>query len=179
MFSYTKQLKRMRLQFNLSLIVILFLTACSTIPNLSYYMLPDVNIDSSPHPIKVVHIELSEYIDHRDVVLKLDTGSFHRANFHMWSESLEDGIARLLEKSTIQETPVRIELVVTQFHGTESGYVTFSGAWRESNADNEGAAWNAFEYQSPVSKSGYVNMIEAQAQLVDALRQEISKSVSN
>jgi len=168
----------MRIPTKVSLIVALLLPACSTIPNVSHYMLPDIAIHSSTNPIEATRIELPEYIDHQDVVLELDTSSFHRANFHKWSEPLEDGITRLLERLSTQEKPIPIELAITRFHGTESGYVNFSGRWRQLNTGDDDSAWNPFEFQAPLPKSGYSTMIEAQAHLVDALRLEIAQTIS-
>ncbi len=168
----------MPLPTKVSLIVALLLPACSTIPNVSHYMLPDVATDASTNPIEVTRIQLPDYIDHQDVVLELDTGVFHRANFHKWSESLEDGITRLLENSPTQEKSIPIELSITRFHGTESGYVKFSGRWRQLNTVDDESAWNSFELQAPLPKSGYSTMIESQAHLVDTLRREIAKTIS-
>ena len=169
----------MRIPTKVSLIVTLILPACSTIPNVSHYMLPAVAINSSTNPVEATRIELPEYIDHLDVVLELDTGAFHRANFHKWSESLEDGITRLLERSPNQEKTITIELAITRFHGTESGYVNFSGNWRQTNTGDEKSDWYAFEFQAPLPKSGYNAMIEAQAHLVGELRREIVKTISS
>lgn len=169
----------MRIPIKAITIFVLLLSACSTIPNISYYMLPDVATESSTISLKVSRIELSEYIDHQDIVLELDTSSFHRANFHKWSEPLEDGIARLLERSLTKEKPIPIELAITRFHGKESGYLTLSGKWRETETNNEEFIWKPFKFESTLPKSGYDSMIESQAQLVAALHQEIVKTISN
>ncbi len=156
--------------------ILLGLSACSTtIPNVSNYLLPNIEASSGSSRIEVARIELSEYIDHKDVVLELDDGSLHRANFHKWGENLDDGIARLLERSNGGGKPIRVELSIARFHGSESGSVVFSGKWRE---EGDGASpWRSFDLESDVPKSGYANMVEAQAALVGELRAKIVGAV--
>ncbi|MCH6258744.1 PqiC family protein [Puniceicoccaceae bacterium K14] len=163
----------MRLLINI--IILLGLTACSTtIPNVSYYKLPETEARLDSNRLEVTSIKLPDYIDHKDVVLELDDGTLHRANFHKWAENLDDGIVRLLEGSKSEGVSTLIELMIVQFHGLESGRIKLSGKWRKMSGDK--TLWKSFDMELSVTKSGYVNMIEAQAKLIEELRSDIVSS---
>ena len=156
----------------LSLVILIGFSGCSTVPDTSNYLLTNNASIVSDQMITIDRIEISDYIDHRDLVLEIEDGSHRRANYHKWGEDIEDGITRLLEDSTGEGRSIHIELNVERFHGTESGDVLFSGKWKAT----DDVSWQAFKFTSSIAKSGYPEMVEEQARLVELLREAILDS---
>jgi uncharacterized lipoprotein YmbA len=154
-------------------LVFLALSACSSIPEVFYYLLPEKSLSPTAISIKIVRIEINDYIDHDDVVLELKDGSIHRANFHKWGEPLEMGIRRILEGgSETNGSLMPIELIIRRFHGTEEGDVRLLGKWRLAD-DSSDSEWNDFGIEKRTRSAGYVSMLEVQAQAVVDLHDAI------
>jgi uncharacterized lipoprotein YmbA len=163
-----------------SLIAILAFSSCATVPSVSRYLLPEYASNEAERSIKVARVELPDYIDHGDIVLELKDGSFHQASFHKWGESLDEGIARLLEGPQSERPPLRVEVVIERFHGREAGGVTLSGKWRErSDEASENSDWKVFQFDESVPKPGYAAMVEAEAKLLGKLRASIVATAGN
>ncbi|MEM9158269.1 MAG: PqiC family protein [Verrucomicrobiota bacterium] len=156
----------------------LLLSACSStpIPSVSHYLLKSQGIGQENRLLELNSIEIADYINHRDIVLELEDGTFHRADFHKWSEDLKSGIARIIEPTNPTASGTRIDLKIDRFHGLQSGGLVLSGSWRV--ADPENSPWKAFSLESKANEPGYPSMIQSLSQIMEELRKSIISEVT-
>lgn len=80
------------MRLTICLLLLTVLSACASIPESSHYLLPFQPTTSHGKHIKVLRINLPDYIDHKDIILEMKDGPYHRANFHKPTERLDAGI---------------------------------------------------------------------------------------
>lgn len=170
-------LQKIRTVTEFAMLLVAF-SSCSTLPELSNYVLVPAQLNHQTLGIRVSTLELAPYFDHNDVLLELADHSFHRANFHKWGEPLRKGIIRVIEHSSSTPNHVDIELKITQFHGTENGSVLLSGQWRKTQKrDTFAHQWQCFNIKNSVKSAGYAPMISSLNQLLEKLREQINDSL--
>lgn len=147
-------------------------------PEVHYYLLQPSGKALTRGVVHVSSIELPAYLKTANLMLSVSDYEIRPAQYHLWSEPLEDGIRRVLEaelgsqlKDLDREGPsVQVELDIETFHATESGEIVLSGSWRLRGEEAEG---HSFSIESSLKADGYPAAVEAHVRVLSVLAKSI------
>ena len=167
----------------------------TTAPQSFYYILDAQPISAqqiredekvgNPAPlVKVLPINLPEYLNQPNLVLKLSNHQIKIANYHFWAEDLSQGIQRVLintlnnKNNTSAYTAICLkctELLVTidHFYPTEQGDVVLSGSYQRVGA-NESPQQMSFSFTKRLDEGGYDEAVAAMRSLLNDLVDSIN-----
>ena len=194
----------MKMKFLFCLIFIV--SACGSAPKLKtqYFVLtPNIEAPSDNKQntsqdgkkfVALQPIKIAEYLDQPGIVLQTDNHKIEIAHYHRWGEPLKRNLHRYIletltaqlpqhvfqnESNLSQTTPDQyIEIVINQFNGTTGGSALLSGFWLINNTDTT-TFKQSFSYHSPLSSSGYPELVNTLASLLDQLCKDIANSTKN
>ncbi|MDQ8186577.1 PqiC family protein [Pelagicoccus sp. SDUM812002] len=163
---------------------VVVLVGCQSRPaaEVHYYLLqPSVN-DLPREFVEVANIELPAYLKSSSVMLGVSDNEIRPAQYHLWSEPMEEGMRRVLEAELVSRlkyvdrevVPMKIDLKVELFHATASGRVILKGVWRIRGDD---AQRSAFSIQMGIGEGGYPAAVRAHVSALASLTDEIAKSL--
>ncbi|WP_017446275.1 PqiC family protein [Gayadomonas joobiniege] len=155
----------------------LFLAACASKQEISYYMLP-LSKQSVPGRYLDVTVKLPDYLQQDSLVVVGQNNQVHFAHFHRWAEPLQKAISfqvgyelaqaiKLKNCQTECGTSVTIEII--RFHGSESGNIVFKGLWSIN-----GEKVKAFNFNRLQDSPGYGSLVVGMDKLISQLVAEIA-----
>lgn len=147
-------------------------------PDVHYYLLQPSATDLAQGDVEVSSITIPGYLKMSNIALAVSDNEIRPAQYHLWSESLEDGIRRVLEaelaselkQADREEVSLRIDLEIEIFHATESGLVLLKGTWRLRGED---AKEQGFSIQTNIAADGYSAAVRAQVSALSTLAKTI------
>ncbi|NHB96998.1 membrane integrity-associated transporter subunit PqiC [Photorhabdus stackebrandtii] len=133
----------------LALTLIIFISACSSQPEKTYYQLPIVEITSQNSAVVqhdrqlwVQRVMLSDYLSSPGVVYQSSDVSYVSAANHLWASPLEQQLQQVLvaeltmalprclvSAQPLINKPDTLDVTVTRFHGRYDGKVILQGYW--------------------------------------------------
>lgn len=183
---------------NFLLAVLFFaLLSCSSAPTQEthYFVLnPNkTNVQSNEKTndniMQVAPIQLAEFLDQPGIVLQTDTHQIEVAHYHRWGEPLKRNMHRyILESLSMRSNQSYINskqaknfhstqtltITVNEFNGTTDGKALLSGNWSIMNSSSsENVSNYAFRYESKLSTSGYPELVNKLAELLNQLCDDI------
>lgn len=156
-----------------------------------YLLRPDVLPagESGNGSVRLLRVDVARYLDRDGIVLQTGASEIRAGRQHVWAEPLNESVRRYLQIALSQAADVVVEvpplkttgaspeLVVRihQFHGNLSGQVRLVAEWTVQSADGEGL----FRFERSVSQrtEGYPALVDAHAELLDALAEAIAASL--
>ena len=152
--------------------------------------------NDSKNVVVIESINLAEFLDQPGIVLQTDTHQIEVAHYNRWGEPLKRSLHRyILETLTTQLTQHslmssdefssdlihhELEITVNQFNGTTDGKALLSGHWMLKQADTKKHIFhNAFSYQVTLVSSGYPDLVNQLAELLEQLCREISEAIND
>ncbi len=184
-------------------LALLLATACSSVPETSYYLLTSAapgaavgGAESTPGEaaeavLGLGRIELADYLRQPGLVLETAAYQIRPATYHHWGEPLPRGVRRALAANLTVALPevrvdgdparedridYRLDVDVERFHGTEQGTVVLGGRWSLHQAKGHRLlASDQFNYQQAITQSGYRASVEVQAELLARLSEAIAR----
>lgn len=172
-------------------LVILGLTACSTLPPTETFILPNPPIrdntqvpDLSAPGIRIDTITLAPYLSDQGMVIASEGNRITTTRNHRWGEPMRDGIRRYLSRSlhsphfqlVDSKSPVSstaryaIHLQFDAFHSIGFSHAIAEGTWSLIElGTREVVLHESFQFTSNLEIQGYEGIIAAQADLLDQL----------
>lgn len=149
-------------------------------PEVRYYLLqPSANAVSRGE-VEVVSVKLPGYLQSSSLMLSVSESEIRPAQYHLWSEPLEDGIRRVLnaELAALLEgaegDAIKLDLRVETYHATESGRVLLRGTWQLYGDDSES---HGFSVRTEMEEDGYASAVRAHVSALVSLARQIAKSL--
>lgn len=139
-------------------------------------------------PILVEPIQLAKYLDQAGIVLQTDTHEIEVANYHRWGEPLKSNLHRYILKTLSAHSSRNyadktqgghsaaqaLTITINEFNGTTNGKVLLSGNWNlEKIVSYENLVNHAFQYEAELKTSGYPELVNQLAKLLDQLCSDI------
>ena len=189
-----------------SLLVILFTLGCSNTPKIEtqhYLLMPEkkANITSQKsynekQVIIVEPIKLATFLDQRGIILLTDKHHLEAAHYHRWAEPLDQNIHRFMlevlsansndfafdnpSKFSYHISNLSLSIDITQFNGTAHGKALLSGSWKLIDTEkNELVLSDEFNYTGDIAKSGYSELVNQLAIMLDEISLQILKAISS
>ena len=184
--------------------IILFAAGCSGQPKIEtqlFLLTPDTQdsaTESSQAEKQVIIVEpikLANYLDQPGIVLQTGKNKIQVAHYHRWAEPLGQNIHRFIlevlsanssdytflrhSKYSKQVSDLVLSIELNQFNGSSSGDVFVAGSWqlRKSKQD-ELILSDSFHYERTMPESGYSELVNQLAIILDELSKEILDSIS-
>jgi uncharacterized lipoprotein YmbA len=178
----------------LILAVAIVLTACSTQPisRTTYLLRSDQALETRPlqraDAVCLGEVTVASYLDQPGLVLEQASGTVHIAQYHQWAEPLRVSLRQFLSTeisvalgadvalSRIAATPARrIDVTIDKLHGDAQGNAVLVAYWSVNDADS--TAEYQFVQSAPLEGAGYVALVAAEKQLLQALAQSIAQGI--
>jgi uncharacterized lipoprotein YmbA len=186
-------MKRVTLTICCSLVL---LTACGSQPveKRKYTLHPvteKTELLSAP-TIALGKIDLAPYLRHEGLVIETNSGEVMNAKHNLWAEPLSYSVRRYLQVQLRQSmgSPVALhsensgnitqtlDIVIHQFHGTESGTITIVASWRVRNAEDDASdTASEFVATEKLTSDGYPALVRGHKLLLNALAREIAAAL--
>ena len=180
-------------------LVVLVLQACTSsapTPDTYYYVL-----DPSPKTAtekkttvayRVLPVELPNYMNQSNLVLKLSDHQIKISNYHYWANDLRKSVQRVVINELNQlnsqagfaescsNCSYTIIISIDHFYPSESGTVVLAGSYN-INTDFFGVTTRSypFSFSSTLDKGGYDESVSAMRGLLDKLSVQINRSLQN
>jgi uncharacterized lipoprotein YmbA len=165
----------------------------SPTPETHYFVLnpastSTLNTKNATTLILIEPIQLAKYLDQAGIVLQTNTHEIEVANYHRWAEPLKSNLHRyilktistnsnrnFLDKNQANHSAVQtLTITVNEFNGTTSGKALLSGNWRlEKIGSDEILTNHVFQYETELKTSGYPELVNQLAKLLDQLCNDI------
>ncbi|MFT6267969.1 MAG: putative lipoprotein YmbA [Alphaproteobacteria bacterium] len=133
--------------------------------------------------IKVLPVQVPDYLNQPNLILKLSNHQIKIANYHFWAEDLSQSIQRVLinelnnahnDLSYTQRCVGCDELAITidHFYPTEQGDVVLSGTYENVLKDGS-RSQTRFSLTKKLEKGGFDEAVSAMRALLGELAQQI------
>lgn len=181
----------------------LALVACGSSAPASFYLLQARTAASFEGPetaaaeelsIGIGPLELPEYLDRPQMVVRSGTNSVEIREFERWAEPLEEGVSRVLTDSLADllrhqqiaiyswrsqlQVDYRLGLTLTRFEGAASGRITLAGVWALYDTEKRKIAIRKTFFLSHTAESQEIEaLVDGQSQLLAELSEGIANSV--
>lgn len=131
-------------------------------------------------------IKLAKFLDQAGIILQTDTHQIKVAHYHRWAEPLKHNLHRFVlanlsdnsshqfiskENSNALNTSEVLTISIDQFHGTTNGKALLSGHWDFKQSKHD------FAYQASLVQSGYTELVNQLASLLNQLCVDISEKI--
>jgi uncharacterized lipoprotein YmbA len=190
-------------KFMLNALIVLGLSACSSVVELKYYQLPvpaaaSVNAVSHDAPVLIVEpVMVANYLNTNALILQTSQVELHRTQQHQWLEALDQQLNRILvselqakltnmsvttaEFAVKSATPSAQRLVVqiAEFHGTEQGIIILSGRYSWLGGSEGGVQLRQFRIELPQPEEGYPSMVQTMGAAVSKLSEQIAEQLQS
>jgi uncharacterized lipoprotein YmbA len=175
--------------------IVFTLHSCSSTPapETHYFVLnpastSTLNTKNATTPILIEPIRLAKYLDQAGIVLQTDTHEIVVANYHRWGEPLKSNLHRYILKTLtahsnrnyVDKTQASysaaqtLTITINEFNGTTNGKALLSGNWNlEKIGSDENLTNHAFQYKAELKTSGYPELVNQLAILLDQLCSDI------
>lgn len=175
--------------------VLLALTACGNQPPAptEYLLRSDLERHSRElRPSRLYRfgdLRVADYIDRPGLVLETGAGVIHQAVNHLWAEPLRSSLRLFLatEISALVgediffevggDTPITIDIMIDQLHGTAEGEAMLAAYWRLTATDGERRSFQ-FVASRPLQEDGYRALADAEKALLQSLAREIAGTLA-
>jgi uncharacterized lipoprotein YmbA len=134
--------------------------------------------------IKVLPINLPDYLRQPNLVLKLSDHQVKIANYHYWAEDLTISIQRVVLKELNASTTTsytsrctqcdELAISIDHFYPTEQGDVVLSGSYELVSQDGT-TSTNNYSLSKKLSSGGYNDAVATMRILLGDLAQQITK----
>ncbi len=159
----------------------LCLGACSSsTPETRYYLLtnamqPPTALERTC-PVRIANVTLAPYLQRNNIIVQTAANELVPALQHRWSEPMQAGVARLMQRciNASADASASLTLTIDHLHGGESGVVVLQGQWQIIDGDN--TKTERFDRRTNQSRDGYDALVKAQAQLLTELCQQVRSS---
>ena len=183
-----------------TMVVLSFLSACSSTPEVQRYLLatPQLsaldNAEGVQHRIVIGNVEVAPFLAASGIVQARNSMTMHQANYHRWAEPLPTQLPRQLRLGLQQQLPeaswlsiqggahlrsldYRLDLSVDSFHMLPNGQAGVSGQWQLRDAEQGFAGAGRFHSEQPLEADGYAALVAAlQAAWTESL-EEIAQAL--
>jgi uncharacterized lipoprotein YmbA len=177
-----------------SIVLILFITACSSAPvETQYYLLrqekaPQTRALVASEDFALGKVEIATYIDQPGMVLEVGPGQIHPALHHQWAEPMRQGVRYFLQREisaalgkdlfpkALSDADTIIEIRVDQLHGTSDGQAVILAYWWLKK-DGQIKSPHQFGETSPLARDGYEALAKAERALLRGLAASIAKTL--
>lgn len=190
-----------QLMFNA--LIVLGLSACSSVAELKYYQLPvpassSENTASKDAAVLIVEpVMVANYLNTNALILQTSQVELHRTQQHQWLEALDQQLNRILvselqaklgnmsvttaEFAVKSATPSakRLLVQIAEFHGTEQGMVIFSGRYSWLGSSDGGVELRQFRIELPQPEAGYPSMVKTMGAAVSQLSEQIAEQLQS
>lgn len=187
--------------------VIFMLSGCSSAPTpeTQYFVLTPKTLTTSTATSKTLQndsknvvviesIKLAEFLDQSGIILQTDTHQIKVAHYHRWGEQLKRNLHRYISETLGAQLPQYVfrndskfnpsapyqylDISIRQFNGTTDGLALLSGHWILKDSDTNTFRINkSFSYQASLSNSGYPELVNHLALLLEQLCNDIGSSM--
>ncbi|EDY80870.1 conserved hypothetical protein [Verrucomicrobiia bacterium DG1235] len=149
-----------------------------------YYILQPVErVEVGAVIVSVLDVRLPAYLQTSSVILGVSDMELRPAQYHRWSEPLEEGIRRVLNAEVNRKlgdeaeelSGVGIEIKIETFHGAQAGAVNLLGSWK-SRLD--GAVWKEFRIEAGLRADGYPELVRAHVVALERLAEQVAAELS-
>lgn len=146
-----------------------------------YFLQPAERGDVGVGGVTIEAVRLPAYLQTSNIMLGVSDAELRPAQYHRWSEPLEDGIRRVLDaeiRSRLMErvgTPAAlgIDLEIATFHGDQGGTVRLRGLWKV-----EGGEAKAFRIEARLDGDGYAELARAHVAALETLAKQVVEEIS-
>jgi uncharacterized lipoprotein YmbA len=190
-----------QLMFNA--LIVLGLSACSSVVELKYYQLPvpassSENTASNDAAVLILEpVMVANYLNTNALILQTSQVELHRTQQHQWLEALDQQLNRILvselqaklgnmsvttaEFAVKSATPSakRLLVQIAEFHGTEQGMVIFSGRYSWLGGSEGGVQLRQFRIELPQPEEGYPSMVKTMGAAVSQLSEQIADQLQS
>lgn len=182
----------------------LVIVACGSSAPANFYLLQTQATPSLKGPamaaseelsIGIGPLELPQYLDRPQMVVRSGINSVKVHEFDRWAEPLKEGVSRVItdnladllrhEQIAIQpwrsqlQVDYRLGLNLTRFEGTEDGRITLAGTWVFYDTENHKIAQRKPFHLSQTAESRRIEaLVEGQSELLAKLCEEIADSIT-
>lgn len=190
------------------LLIVIFTLGCSSSPKIEtqqYLLVPSKQMSDADASIQkarakkqliiVEPIQLATYLDQPGIILMTDKHQIEVAHYHRWAEPLDQNIHRFMlevlsvnstdlsfqrnSKFSKQQSHFLLNIEFDQFNGTSTGKALVGGSWSMINSEtNELVMSDSFHYDQAMSESGYVELVNQLAIVLENLSLEIMTAIS-
>lgn len=148
-------------------------------PEVHYYLLQPSAKDLSRGIVEISSIELPAYLKSSSLMLGVSEFEIRPAQYHLWSEPLEDGIRRVLEAELVSQlkrddrevASTRLELKIETLHGSVDGDLILRGSW---TVRDEGAERKTFVIRRQLAADGYSELVQVHVTALAELARRIA-----
>lgn len=179
------------------LLLVFFLTACSSTPPVAYYTLNTLPEMQQEIPAAVMDdtlaigvgpVEFPKFLDRPQIVTRKSQNQIEVSEFHRWAGSFPGDFSRVLAKNIATLLPsnrveiypwedtfspiYQVKLEVEQFEGQLGERVLLNVTWSVAEQENEGVVRTSL-IEEPVSSEDYDGLVEAKSKALATLSQAI------
>lgn len=168
-------------------VLVLGITACSTVSVAPrHFVLQQGALSQTQPSDMVINVSLPLYLRDSGLVLAQGSHEIHHAKSFHWAEPLATGVERSLRYDLSRAAEAgfkgvnKLDVVVQQFHGSQSGRVILTSTWQAKLACTQQGTPLAgyFAQELEQEGSGYSAMVQAQRLLLTKLSDEIKRKVT-
>lgn len=138
-----------------------------------------------PAQVKVLALNLPDYLQQPNLVLKMSNHQIKIANYHFWAEDLNHSIQQILIKELNQTSSTisyhqrciacdEIAITIDHFYPTDQGKVVLSGSYDQIANDGSYSA-SRFSFVTELNKGGYDEAVEAMRALLTELAKQVNQ----
>ncbi len=175
----------------------LCLVACASAPpEAAHYLLrvvPPADLGSAdPLPVALGRISLPPYLDRAGLVVQMDEHQLREARFHLWAESLDEGVWFYLRERISSElgralhpgqdlgesVRYRVDIRINEFHGTLDGQAHLVARWSVRRVDKDSVVeTQRFSQTRRQTGDGYPGLVSTEMELLDELAVTIARTL--
>lgn len=158
-------------------------------------IVPDRASTKSEPGVAIARAALPAYLDHEELVSRDEGGELHKHDAHLWSESLDKGIARVIATNLRRITASRailpvddfialdyshlVEIRVAQFDPDANGHLILRCTWKSQPVDGSEVKSQSFSANVPIQNTqpAMVGRIAAMNKALETLSRDIAKAL--
>ena len=177
--------------------LLLFSCAQAPTPKVSYYLLnaPEHNLAgdneqtvvggehkvAGDHKIILDNVILPQYLKQSSIVMLMNENQLHYARYHLWGESLQQGITKLIKQAltiTNKQQSLHLTIEIDHFYPTDQTNVILSGRYwlsmTEAEVKNNQYVFN-FAFKQALKADGYGQAVKQMHVLIKQLAAQINQ----
>ncbi|MEP0355105.1 PqiC family protein [Paraglaciecola sp.] len=171
------------------------LAGCSvteSVPEIQYYLLDamptEQEIKLSTKQINIPPIDLPDYLQQPNLVMRGEQQQMHMARYHSWADNLGDSIRRVMAIELSQPTSdtnkantcspcVNLYLSIQHFYPTQDGQVILSGEFTIEQSSQMKKHTQPFFFSQPLKASGYGQSVVQMRKMLSLLANQIKEQM--